>query len=676
MKSAEWKSLLLLSTFNFQLTGRDYWRLSEKSYYLTTPIYYVNAAPHVGNAYTTIVADVIARFQRLRGRSVVFATGTDEHAIKVAEAAEAEGLSPKDYVDRAEVQWVQAWKAIGISYDDFIRTTEPRHIKVVQKAFEVLRERGDIFKGLYQGWYCVSDETFFREQELIDGRCPNPECRRPVQWVEEENYYFRLSAYQDTLLEHIEKNPGFLQPDFRKNEVISFIKQGLQDVSVTRANRGWGIPVPGEPDKVIYVWFDALLNYITVAGWESDPERFKKTWPADVQLMAKDIFVRFHSTFWPAMLMGLGVELPRVLYGHGFWTTEGEKISKSKGNAIPPDEVAARLAAMSGAKQEIAVDALRYFMLREVPFGMDGDFSQTSLIHRFNSDLANDLGNLLNRTLSMVGRYFDGVVPEPVGEAPGLKHLVQSVSREAADAFDRFDFTAGLDAIWKVVTGGNAYLAEREPWKLAREGKTDELATVLYSALDTARAATIMLSPFMPTATREMWRQLGMDEDFDAARWSHSGEWGRIRPGSRTAAAEPIFPRVDTKDRKEPQPKPAKEEPAPKQQPEEKYANFDDFKKLQLRIAEIKSAERVPGADKLLKLTVSLGDEERQIVAGIAQWYEPESLVGKKIVLLANLVPAKIRGVESQGMLLAADIDGRAVILTPDSDVPPGSPVK
>lgn len=641
--------------------------MDNKVFYLTTPIYYVNDVPHIGNAYTTLIADIVARFRRLQGREVLFATGTDENAIKVAEAAEAEGKSPKDFVDGIAPKFKEVWQDLNVTYDDFIRTTEPRHIRVVQEAFRRLRDRGDIYKGTYEGWYCVPDETFWRESEVTDGLCPNPECRRPVRWVEEETYYFRLSAYQDRLLEWIESNPDCLQPEFRKNEVVSFIKQGLNDVSISRANRGWGIEAPDEPDKVIYVWFDALLNYITVAGWLSDEEKFARTWPADLQLMGKDIFVRFHSTFWPAMLMGLGLEPPKVLFGHGFWSIEGEKISKSKGNAVSPAKLASELAEESGAKQEIAVDAIRYFVSREVPFGVDADFSRAALVHRFNSDLANDLGNLLNRTLSMVKSYFGGVVPEPTSVAEDLRAEVRSAASEAEAAFTKLEFSRGLEAIWRAVGAGNRFIDEQAPWRLMKEEKQPEAATALYSVLETARAVAVMIAPVMPSAAREIWRQLGDPGDFNAIRWRDAFEWGALPHGTKTTGPEPIFPRIEVR---------KKETVVETEQPEQSTISYDEFKKLEIKVAEIKRAERVAGADKLLQIIVDDGEGERQIVAGIAQWYEPESLVGKKVVLLANLQPAKIRGVESRGMLLAADIDGRAVILTPDQDVPAGSKVR
>ena len=393
--------------------------MAKTSYYITTPIYYVNDVPHVGNAYTTIVADVIARYRRLKGENVYFLTGTDENATKVAAAAESKGIPPKQYVDQLADQFKQVWASLDIRYDDFIRTTEERHVKVVQAVFSTLMERGDIYSGSYQGWSCVPDETFLAESELVDGKCP--ECGRSVEWVEEPNYYFRLSAYSERLLEYIGSHPRFLQPEFRKNEVVSFIKQGLRDISITRDNKGWGIEVPGDPGKVIYVWFDALINYISAIGYLSDEERFNSLWPADLQLMGKDIFVRFHCTFWPALLMALGLELPGTLFGHGFWTINGERISKSRGNAISPAKVAEDLASESGAAGGVCLDAVRYFVCREMTFGVDGDFSMAALKNRFNSDLANDLGNLLNRTLSMLNRYFDGTIPDPKTFSGGLR---------------------------------------------------------------------------------------------------------------------------------------------------------------------------------------------------------------------------------------------------------------
>jgi methionyl-tRNA synthetase len=644
--------------------------VEQKTYYITTPIYYVNDVPHIGNAYTTIMCDMVARFQRLTGRDVLFVTGTDENATKVAEAAEAQGLDTQSYVDRIAPKFKEVWTDLEISYDDFIRTTEPRHITVVEEAFRRLRDSGDIYKGTYEGWYCVPDETFFRESEVTDGLCPNPECRRPVQRVQEENYYFRLSAYQDKLLKWIEENPTCLQPEFRKNEVLSFIKQGLQDISISRANKGWGIPVPDDPEHVIYVWLDALLNYLTVAGWPNDEAKLRRTWPADLQMMGKDIFVRFHCTFWPAMLMALGLDLPKVLLGHGYWSIEGDKISKSKGNAISPAKLAQDLSDLSGAKREVAVDAIRYFVAREVPLGPDADYSWSSLVHRFNSDLANDLGNLLNRTLSMLGSYCEGVIPEST-VADEIKSGITLAASEAEDAFTKFEISHGLEVIWRLIGTGNRFIDTCAPWKLMKEDKKDDAAQVLYSVLSLSRAVAIMISPVMPSVAKEIWHQLAIGQDLVGVRWADIENHGMLKPGTKTSGPQPIFPRIDQKHKKE-----TKVEAEQPKLPEENLIAYDEFKKLEIRIAEVKSAERVEGADKLLRLMLDDGTGERQIVAGIALYYEPEALVGRKIVLLANLQPAKIRGVESQGMLLAADVDGKAIILMPDQDVPAGSKVR
>lgn len=650
--------------------------MGDKAYYITTPIYYVNSVPHVGNAYTTIIADIVARYHRLKGEKTFFLTGTDEHGAKVAESAEQHGVPVQTYVDQIAGEFKQVWKTLDIQYDDFIRTTEPRHTSVVQAIFSRLLEQGDLYKGHYEGWYCVPCETFYTETELEGGNCPT--CGRGVEWVQEENYYFKLSAYSDRLLQHIDANPGFLQPEFRKNEVVSFIKQGLRDISITRKGPGWGIEVPGDPDHIIYVWFDALINYISAIGYGTDDDKFSSLWPADLQLMAKDIFVRFHCTFWPAMLMALEIEQPKVLFGHGYWTLNGEKISKSKGNAISPAKLAEDLSFESGASQEVCLDAVRYFLAREVPFGLDGDFSIESFRKRFNSDLANDLGNLLNRTLSMLNKYFDGVIPDPKQYSGALSDLTAQVSKTSSDACERLEFTAALEAVWQMISAGNKYVNDEKPWELDKLGKTDELAGVLYSTMEVARAAAIMISPYMPSAAREIARQLGVADKFDTLRWSDATAEKPFAPGTKIQGPDPIFPRLDNKKKAES----AKVEEKPQEIAQEAakaedIVTYDDFSKIKLRIAEIVEAERHPNADKLLKLTVSLGEEKRTIVAGIAQFYEPDALIGKKIVLLANLAPATIRGVQSQGMLLAADLDGRAVILTPDdSNVPAGSKIR
>ncbi|NLN75466.1 MAG: methionine--tRNA ligase [Armatimonadetes bacterium] len=647
--------------------------MTNKAYYITTPIYYVNDVPHIGNAYTTIMADIVSRYHRLKGDDTYFLTGTDENAIKVAAAAADKGVAVAEYVDQLAEDFKKVWASLDIEYDDFIRTTEQRHVTVVREIFKRLLEQGDIFEGNYEGWYCVPCETFLADSELVDRKCPS--CGRDVEWVEETNYYFKLSAYGDRLLAHIDANPDFLQPEFRKNEVVNFIKQGLRDVSITRDNKGWGIPVPEDESKVIYVWFDALINYISATGYLSDDERFKSIWPADLQLMGKDIFVRFHCTFWPAMLMALDLPLPRALFGHGFWTIDGEKISKSKGNAISPAALAEELSNESGATRGVCLDAVRYFLAREVPLGQDGDFSIKSFRNRFNSDLANDLGNLLNRTLSMLGKYFDGLLPDPKDFGGGLGDVISQTAISAQESCDKFEFTRALEAVWQMIGIGNKYVNDTQPWNLAKENKLDELAGALYSALEVARAAAIMISPFMPATAREIARQLGIADTFASLRWSDIATSRPFAVGTAIQGPDPIFPRLGSK-RKEGT-KMADRPPAPKEEKSQDQINYEYFSKLDIRIAEIMTAERIEGADKLLKLTVNLGDEQRQIVAGIAQNYDPDTLSGRKIVLLTNLEPAKIRGVVSNGMLLAAtDENGGAVLLQPDADVSPGSNVK
>lgn len=661
--------------------------MPEKTFYITTPIYYVNDVPHVGNSSTTLAADVIARFKRLQGRKVLFATGTDEHALKVMEAAQAKGMSAQEFVDGIVPQWIEVWRRMHITYDVFIRTSETRHKELVQAAFQKLLESGDIYKDLYKGWYCVSDETFFRESEVVDGHCPNPECKRPVRWVEEENYFFRLSAYGDRLLKYFEENPDVLGPEFRKNEVLSFIKAGLKDACVTRKTYGWGIPVPGDPNQSIYVWFDALLNYLTVAGYAQNDSEFAENWPVDMQLMGKEIFVRFHSTLWPAMLMSLGLELPKKIFGHGFWSVDGEKISKSKGNAIAPSKVAEDLAEMSGADVDIAMDALRYFLMREITFGLDGDFSTKALVGRFNADLANDLGNLLNRTLPLLHNYRSGIIPEPGVQdeaAEAVSASVTSATASVAEYLDQLKFSDALGAIWDVIGHANKYMENQAPWKLAKdETAQDKLNTVLYTVLDTVRAVSILIQPFMPCVAASIWEQLGIAEPLADQTWTDASTVGKLKPGTQTLTPKPIFPRIDTKalaekiapaPKKEKKMEQAEEPKAPEQ--EKEYLSFDDFKKIELRIGKVLTAEPVPGTTKLLQLTVDIGDEVRPVVAGMAQWYSPEEMIGKQVVVVANLAPAKIRGVESKGMLLAADLDGGAVLLTPEKEVPAGSKVR
>lgn len=669
-------------------------------YYLTTPIYYVNDVPHIGTAYTTIAADILARFHRLRGEEVLFATGTDENAPKVVEAAAKAGMAPKPFVDQMAERFQRAWSELNIEHDVFIRTTEERHRRAVQTFFKTLQDRGDIYQGPYEGWYCISCETYFTPEEAPekDGirPCPNEPAHPPLRLVQETNYFFALSRYGERLLRHIEEHPEFLQPEFRRNEVLAFINQGLRDVCITRAATDWGVPVPGDPSQVIYVWFDALINYITLAGYPDDAQMLAKWWPADLHLVGKDIYVRFHCTLWPAMLMGVGLALPKTVFGHGFWMSEGRRMSKSLGNFIEPLELVKELAELTGAQREIAIDAFRYFIFREMPFGEDGNFSRQSLLTRFNSDLANDLGNALNRSLKMTQQNFGLVVPPRSDRETRLQELAADTHPRVTAALQRMDLQGALAAAWEYVGAINKYLDDRKPWSLPKDNK-DELGGVLYHALEAVRVVTTWISPFMPRAAAEIARQLGLEQ---VSSWEDAARWGRLQPGARVEEAMPIFPRLDRKKMQEAlSPQPASEAPPspvtggdgggvsehppaaavgadPGSEAADNTITIDDFAKVELRIAEVLSAERVPKADKLLHLRVSLGDEERTVLAGMAEYYEPEQLVGRKVVLVANLAPRKMRGLTSQGMLLAAEADGRVSLLQPDQDLPAGARIR
>lgn len=642
---------------------------SEKIYYVTTPIYYVNSSPHIGSTLTTLAGDILARYHKMRGRRTWFLTGTDENAIKVHRAALERCIPTRQFVDDLAAEFQQAWKSMHIAYDDFIRTTEPRHVRVVQEFFRRMLENGDIYKGIYEGWYCVSDETFFAPSDVGEDRlCPNAECRRPLQWVQEEDYFFRLSAYGDRLLRLIEERPDWLEPEFRKNEVIAFTKQGLRDQSVTRTNPGWGIPVPGEPDKVIYVWFDALINYVSATGWPDDVQRYRQLWPA-VHLMGKEIFVRFHATLWPAMLMSVGLPVPERIFGHGWWTIGGEKGSKSKGNLPHPVQLGKDIAGWSGAEFDIAVDAERYLLIREMQFGLDSEFSEESFRKRYNSDLANDLGNLLNRTLNMVWRYAEGRAPKPLGHNAELAELATDIDMGIAEEAYRFRLNGMLEQIWRMVSRLNKYLDEQAPWSLYRNGETERAHGVLYDVLEGIRLCALWLAPTLPVATARIWQQLGLNTSPAEANWQEEGVWGRLQPGISVQQPQPLFPRISEEAIAVITGEETRMEPS-------NQITIGDFQKLEIKIAEVKTAEPVPNTSKLLKLTVDIGGEIRILVAGIAETYTPQDVIGKQIVVLTNLQPATIRGVRSQGMLLAAEVDGKAILLTPDKPVPLGSKVR
>jgi len=668
-----------------------------RKFYITTPIYYVNARPHIGHAYTTIACDTIARRERLLGADTFFLTGTDEHGQKIERAAQAAGKSPQQYADEISGEFRALWKRMGISNDDFIRTTEERHMKRMQELFKRIRDNGYIYKGTYTGQYCVSDELY------VDGAQPGdpcPTCGRITETVHEENYFFKLSAFQDKLLE-LYANPDFIRPETRRNEVIAFVRSGLRDQSISRSTFSWGIPVPDDPKHVIYVWFDALANYITAIGYGSShtgaQEAFKKYWPADVHMVGKEI-VRFHCVYWPAFLLAAGLPLPKTIVAHGWLLFEESKMSKSRGNIVRTETILDVLGA----------DALRYFLLREVVFGQDGSFSFDALVQRYNSDLANGIGNLASRTLTMINRYFKGEVPypshaaakSPADEAVAL--AAQKVIGEFGGLFDQFQFSRALEAVWGLVATVDKYIVENEPWSLGEKHDDDSrarLATVLYTSAEALRVATALAYPVIPDATAKIWRQLGLGDikKLDLTKLA----WGQLALGTKLGDVHPVFPRADKsaiermQKIEDQQRAPVREEtwdaPPPtvtvKTQPassppaaspaNDGRITIDDFAKVELRVGEVKVAERVPKSDKLLRLEIDIGSEIRQVLAGIAEAYAPETLVGRKVVIVANLAPRKLRGMESNGMIVAASLeDGKPVLASFLEDVPVGARLK
>jgi len=663
---------------------------NDNAFYITTPIYYVNGEPHVGSATTTLLADALARYHRLRDERTFFLTGTDENAQKVADAAVRMEETPQTFVDTVSQRYRNTWQFLGISYDDFLRTTEPRHTAAVGEVFRRLQAQGDIYAGKYEGWYSVSDETFFRDSEVKDGRAI--ETGAAVERVTEDNYYFRLSAYGDRLLDYIEQHPGFLQPETRRNEVVAFIKGGLRDVAISRPYAGWGIPTPDDPSQVVYVWFDAVINYLTATGWPAEPG-WDTLWPADVHLVGKEIYTRFHATLWPAMLMALGLPLPGTILGHGWWlvrdaqTLELTKGSKSKGNIPTPEAAVAYLTNLSGASTEVGVDALRYYLLRDISFTGDTEFSLDALVGHYNAELANKLGNLLNRTLNMTAQYLGGIVP-PDGAAQTANSdyaaFAHACVQEVNAAMSALDPGAALLAIGRLVKAANETIDTQAPWKRHKEGDTQAVADALYTALEASRLAAALLAPFLPHAHTLIYQQLGLG-DAPVQPWSVSTHWGGLPGGIHTQAAQPIFPRIDTKKREQPMidspstpaSPPAALAPSAPAAPSP-YITIDDFAKIELKTAKIITAERIEGATKLLRLSVDCGEEEeRQILAGIAENHDPAAIVGKTVVIVANLQPRKMRGYESQGMLLAAtDADGHAILLHPEAPVTPGAKVR
>jgi len=644
-------------------------------FYITTPIYYTNDVPHIGHAYTTIAADVAARFHRLAGDDVWFLTGTDEHGLTNLRSAERHGVAPQAWVDRIAGESRRLWDFLNISYDDFIRTTEPRHKKVAAHIFQRLYDQNDIYLGTYEGWYCLSCENYYPENELSPNRTCPVHTGRAVEWTAEQVYLFRLSKYQDWLLRHIEAHPSSVEPESRRNEVLSFLRSGLRDLAVSRSTFSWGVPVPFDPKHVIYVWIDALTNYISAIGYLDGREKFEQFWPADVHLMAKDI-IRFHAVYWPIFLHAAGIEVPRQTFAHGFLTFGGQRYSKSLGIVLDPQAFCREIAAESGAEIGVAVDALRYFLLREIPFGSDGDFSKPALIGRFNADLANDYGNLLNRTLPLVVRDFGGVLPGPgpeEGTDAALRTLARSVVEAAFEQVKRLNFSQALGEIWRLLGAANKYIDEEAPWTAIKRGRPDRAGAILYNTLEALRIVTILLSPVLPTAAQRAWQQLGIPQPLAAQRLDAARRWGGLPAGLVVRPGVPIFPRIDTRSKVAAPAAVVAAEPKGDHSMQE--ITIDEFRRLDIRVAQITAAERVPGTDKLVKLTVDIGNEVRTLVAGIATRYQAADLVGRRIVVLANLQPRTVRGVESRGMLLAATWGDDVAVLSVDGAAPTGAKV-
>jgi len=652
-------------------------------FYITTPIYYINAEPHLGHAYTTMVADAIARSRRLMGDDVFFLTGTDEHGQKVERAAQKAGVPTHEFADRIAGRYQALFRVLDISNDDFIRTTEPRHIRAAQELWRRVRDRGYLYKSSYEGWYCTVDELFVPEAQLIDGtRCPT--CGNAVERLSEQSYFFQLSRFQEPLLDLYRSNPEFITPEIRRNEMVAFVSAGLRDLSVSRTSFKWGIPVPEDPEHVMYVWFDALTNYLTAVGYPDDEPRFSRYWPADIHLMGKEI-VRQHTVYWPAFLMAAGLDLPRRVIGHGWWLMNEAKMSKSLGNVVQPQ----------GYVDRFGVDALRYFVLREMVVGQDANFADDTFLARYNADLANDLGNAVSRITTMIQRYCGGVVPEPSAAVPGPPdvELIRSADetiRRAKHAAGMFDLSSALREIWSLIAAVNRYVVTREPWVLARSPESRELLdTTLYNAADVLRIVAALVEPVMPSTTGRILKMLGA-----------AGEtWAGLKPGTLKAGAtlgpiEPLFPRMEhTVDElrrmadtgaaapisadASSSARVAEDKPVVTPSAEGEKITFDDFMKVDLRVAKVLAAEKVPNSRKLVKLSIDAGTEQRTLVAGIAEAYEPEQLVGRTIVMVFNLKPAKLMGIESNGMVLAASPDGgKPTLVGFDAEVPPGTRVR
>jgi methionyl-tRNA synthetase len=653
----------------------------KNTFYITTPIYYVNDVPHIGHAYTTIAADVLARYHRLLGHDVFFLTGLDEHGQKVQQAAAKSGIDPQAHCDRLAPQFQNLWKKLNISNDAFIRTTDAEHKAVVQQKLQQLFDQKLIYRADYTGWYCTFDERFWTEKDVTDGLCPD--CKRPVERLSESNYFFKMGQYQDRLVKHIEAHPDFVRPESRRNEVLGFLRtQALGDLSISRpkSRLSWGIELPFDRDYVTYVWFDALVNYISGPDYLPAKPSLKQYWPANVHLVGKDILTT-HAVYWSTMLMALELPLPQTIFAHGWWTVSGEKMSKSRGNVVDPYVMV----------DEFGADAFRYFLLREVPFGQDGDFSREALIGRVNSDLANGLGNLLSRTLTLIERSCGGVIPEcgpPV--IPNLESKIREVAEKLPGRIEGGMqsqlFKENLQFIWELLTWCDQYIDQSAPWALAKKPEEKpKLNTVLYTTAEALRFVSVVLYPFMPQTAEEIKRQLGLMLNFSKPLLSSEITWGGLLPGTSIAKGKPLAPRIETTKTQggarvtdTPQSTQPSSQAGPAAAPAgtATQITIEDFQKVQLKVARVLAAERVPKSEKLIKLQVDLGTEQRQIVAGIGKKYAPEELLGRRIVIVANLKPAKLMGVESQGMVLAAGDADVKELVTLMSDVDPGTKVK